>query len=227
MIGIFDSGVGGICAYNRVRELLPYEDIVYLADRRNAPYGTKSEDEIKRLTERNIKTLRSVGAEEILIACCSASSVYHLLDEGDREIATPIIRPAAEIAAKCGRRIAVIATRHTARTGAFRREIARLGDREVYEMAEQELVALVEGGNRDRHINKKCRDYLRDMADRIRRTDADCLILGCTHFSHLAWEIGRLLPRVKIISPAKVGAEEIVRKIMSRDRENGRITYIQ
>ena len=52
MIGVFDSGVGGICAFRRVRELLPREDIVYLADRKNAPYGTKSEDEIKGLERR-------------------------------------------------------------------------------------------------------------------------------------------------------------------------------
>lgn len=225
MIGIFDSGVGGICAYNRVRELMPYEDIVYIADRKNAPYGTKSEEEIKKLTEKNIEILRTLGASEVLIACCSASSVYHLLSEEARAIATPIIRPAV-LEAVGGRRIAVIATRHTATSGAFSRECARVSDAVVFEFDEQALVTLVEAGNRDGHITPLCRDYLRGVADRVSEASADTLILGCTHFSHLEGEIGRLLPKVKIISPARVGAEEIVRKINSRSAERGKITYI-
>lgn len=226
MIGIFDSGVGGICAYRRVRELLPLEDVVYLADKKNAPYGTKDEDEIKRLTEKNIRVLRSLGAEEILIACCTASSVHSLLSEKDREISTPIIGPAAEIAARSGNKIAVIATRHTALSGAFSKEIARHSDKEVFELAEQELVALVEDGNRDGRVDTACRGYLSGLKERIAETGADTLILGCTHFSHLESEIGRLLPKVKIISPARVGAEAIVKKISSRHKENGRVMYL-
>ena len=212
MIGIFDSGVGGFCAYRRVRELLPGEEILYLADTKNAPYGTKTEDEIKRLTEKNIKILRSAGADEILIACCSASSIHHLLSEEDRAASTPIILPASEQAARVGRKIAVIATRHTASSHAFGKAIAELCDTSVTEMAEQELVSLVESGNRDGRIDRNCRRYLRAMAQRIKETEADCLILGCTHFSHLKGEIGRLLPKLKIISPADVGAEVIVNK---------------
>lgn len=212
MIGIFDSGVGGFCAYRRVRELLPGEEILYLADTKNAPYGTKTEDEIKKLTEKNIKILRSAGADEILIACCSASSIHHLLSEEDRAASTPIILPASEQAARVGKKIAVIATRHTATSHAFGKAIAELCDTSVTEMAEQELVSLVESGNRDGRIDRNCRRYLRAMAERIKETEADCLILGCTHFSHLKGEIGRLLPKIKIISPADVGAEVIVNK---------------
>lgn len=226
MIGIFDSGVGGICSYRRVRELLPFEDVVYLADRKNAPYGTKTKDEIKSFTERNIKILRSLGADAVLIACCSASSVYDMLGEEERAVSMPIIRPAAALAARLGSKIAVIATRHTANSGAFGREIKRLSDALVYEMAEQELVTLVEGGSSDGRVSAECRKYLLSLSERVRATGADTLILGCTHFSHLEREIGRLLPKVKIISPARVGAEEIVKKISSRPRESGRVVYL-
>ena len=226
MIGIFDSGVGGICAYRQVRELIPREDIVYLADRRNAPYGIKTKDEILSFTKKNIKILRNMGARAVLIACCSASSIYHLLDPTEREISTPIITPAAALAARLGSKIAVIATRHTANSGAFGREIKRLSDVPVYEMAEQELVTLVEGGSSDGRVSAECRKYLLSLSERVRATGADTLILGCTHFSHLEREIGRLLPKVKIISPARVGAEEIVKKISSRPRESGRVVYL-
>lgn len=225
MIGVFDSGVGGICAFRRVRELMPREDMIYLADRKNAPYGTKSEDEIRALTERNIKLLRGLGAEVVLIACCTASSLHHTLCREAREISIPIIAPAAALAAKVGKKIAVIATNHTATSGAFSREIGRLSDAIVFEMSEQPLVALVEKGSRDGRVTEECREYLRGLRDRISATGADTLILGCTHFSHLEKEIGGLLPRVKIISPARVGAEETVRKINAH-RESGRVTYI-
>lgn len=225
MIGIFDSGVGGICAYREVRDMLPGEDIIYLADRKNAPYGTKTKDEILKFTKKNIRILQNLGAEAVLIACCSASSLFHLLNTEEQKIATPIIKPAAALAAKGGRRIAVIATEHTVRQKAFSSEIAELSKAVVTELAEQGLVALVEGGNRDGRIDNRCKDYLRGMAERVRQADADTLILGCTHFSHLEGEIGRFLPGVRIISPARVGAKEIVKKIKP-SRERGKVVYI-
>ena len=225
MIGVFDSGVGGICAYKYLQEALPTRDIVYLADRKNAPYGTKTEDEILLFTKNNIRILSNLGCEAILIACCSASTVYPRLTEEEKLISLPIITPSARLAAEGGRRITVIATRHTALSGAFRREIASFSDAFVTEMCEQPLVTLVESGNRDGHLSEECTDYLLKMAERIKESKADSLILGCTHFSHLEYEIGRLLPKVRIISPARVGAEELIKKINNR-RENGKIMYI-
>ena len=204
---------------------MPTKDIIYLADRKNAPYGTKTEDEILFLAKNNIGILSNLGCEAILIACCSASTVYPRLTEGEREISLPIISPSARLAAEGGRKITVIATSHTARSGAFRREIARFSNASVTELAEQELVTLVEKGNRDGHLSPECMIYLRSMAERIRASEADSLILGCTHFSHLEREIGRLMPGVRIISPAKVGAEELIMKINNR-RENGKIIYM-
>lgn len=225
MIGVFDSGVGGICAYKHLQEALPTSDIVYLADRKNAPYGTKTEDEILLFTKNNIRLLSDLGCEAILIACCSASTVYQRLTDEEREISLPIITPSARIAAEGGRRITVIATRHTASSGAFKREIAKFSDAFVTEMCEQPLVTYVESGNRDGRLSVECGDYLSAMAERIKESEADSLILGCTHFSHLEYEIGRLLPNVRIISPARVGAEELIKTINNR-RENGKITYI-
>ena len=118
MIGIFDSGVGGLNAYYELKRLLPDEDFIYLSDRKNAPYGTKSEDEIIALTRADIKRLKNAGARKILIACCTASSIHHKLDDEERQISLPIITPAAEIAAKSAKRILVIATEHTAKSSA-------------------------------------------------------------------------------------------------------------
>ena len=226
MIGIFDSGVGGLCAFREVRRLIPREDILYLADRKNSPYGTKSKEEIIALTRADIQRLRSMGARKILIACCTASSIHDRLSESEREIAMPIITPAAKRAAALGRKIAVIATRHTAEGGFFSREIAKFSDAIVTELAEQKLVSLVEGGSRDGRIGDECKRELKKIKDKVREINADVLILGCTHFSHLEGELSRLLPTVKIISPAREGAVALVRSMNTCRVEGGRVTYM-
>lgn len=225
MIGVFDSGVGGLCAFGQLRRAEQRENMLYLADRANAPYGTKNEDEILEFTRKNIRLLSSLGCRRVLIACCSASSVWHRLDAAEREISTPIIRPAARLAASLGGRVTVIATEHTVRMSAFASEIGALSRIPVTEMGEQGLVALVEAGNRDGHVDGVCQEYLRDMTDRILMTGCDTLILGCTHFSHLMGEISGRLPGVRIISPAHVGAVEMMKKISPR-RESGAVGYI-
>ncbi len=225
MTGIFDSGVGGLKAYFELRRLLPREDIIYLADRKNAPYGTKTRDELIALTKKDIERLVGMGAGEILIACCTASTVYGELDEAERAIATPIITPASRVAAE-GKRIAVIATEHTVRSSAFGRGISEFSPScEVFEQAEQRLVALVESGSRDGRLSRECLAELRRIAGWAKEICADTLVLGCTHFSHLELTLGELLPGVRIVSPAKEGAREIAKKIGNLHRENGRTVY--
>jgi glutamate racemase len=161
----------------------------------------------------------------ILIACCSASTVYHRLNEKEREIALPIISPSARLAAEGGRRITVIATRHTASSGAFSREIGRFSDATVCKMAEQGLVALVESGNRDGRVRENCKTYLTAMTERIKESDADTLILGCTHFSHLERELQERC-NITTVSPAREGAIALVNGITKSRTECGRSIYI-
>ena len=225
MIGVFDSGVGGLCAFTELRRLLPKEDIIYLADRKNAPYGTKSRDELIALTKRDIQILRGMGAERILIACCTASTVHQYLNECERGISLPIIAPASRLAARhaC---VYVIATRRTAESGAFSEEIGRYSHSRVIEKAEQELVSLVECGSRDGRISPRCEALLNRISAEVRESGADALVLGCTHFSHLEGEFKKRLSKVEIISPARVGADELYNKIKDKRTENGRNIYL-
>lgn len=225
MIGVFDSGVGGLCAFSELRRLLPREDIIYLADRKNAPYGTKTKEELIALTKKDIQRLREMGVRQILIACCTASTVYSYLDFDEREISLPIITPAAELAAKYGR-VYVIATRHTAESGAFGRAIRHFGGSLVIESAEQELVRLVESGSRDGRLSRACECEIDRIAEDIKRANAEALVLGCTHFTHLEGEFKKRLSGVKIISPAKLGAYALYEKIKDKRAENGRNIYM-
>lgn len=202
MIGVLDSGRGGLVAYKELRRLMPRVDITYLADRKNAPYGNKSPGEILRLTECGIRRLSDTGCEIILIACCTASSLHNLLPEELRNISIPIITPTARLC-RDSRSVLVIATEHTVRSGAFSKEIKHFSDASVREIPMQPLVNLIEWG-RD---TKGAVDEITKMCD-----GCDTLILGCTHFSHLFGDLRAKLPEVKILSPAHIGANE-VRKI--------------
>ena len=208
MIGVFDSGVGGLTALSELRKLLPRADIIYLADRENAPYGTKGEEELSRLVKSDIDRLLDMGAEKILVACCTASTVIHLLPQYANDAAIPIIEPAARAAASLAEngRIAVIATKRTVSSHAFRRSAQKLGDFCVCEWEAQRLVSLVESGERDGSLSPEASKYLDELLYPIREYAPDALILGCTHFPHLEAEIGARLPKVKLINPSREGA---------------------
>ncbi len=96
MIGVFDSGAGGLFALAELRSLSPSADIVCFADRKNAPYGTKKKDELISLVTSGIDTLLAEGCSEVLMACCTASTVWELLPMRQRAVSVPIIVPTAE-----------------------------------------------------------------------------------------------------------------------------------
>ena len=216
-----------MCAYNEVRRLLPLEDIIYLADKKNAPYGTKSKEELIELTKKDIKRLCELGADTILIACCTASTVHSCLDGREREISLPIITPAAEVASGFNS-VMVIATKYTAESGAFSKAVSKLSETCVLEFAEQRLVSLVEGGCRDGLINAECKSEIDRICCTAKELKAEALVLGCTHFTHLEEEFRRRLSGVRIISPAKEGAGALVKRIKAGpSTERGRITYTE
>ena len=95
MTGIFDSGVGGLVSLKKLRELCPFEDIIYLEDRKNAPYGIKGNEEIKNIVKSNIDRLTALGADRVLIACCTASCLLPTLGKDYESRAREIVKPAA------------------------------------------------------------------------------------------------------------------------------------
>jgi glutamate racemase len=227
MIGVFDSGAGGLTAITEIRKINPSVDVCFFADYKNAPYGTKSERELIRLVKDDVSRLLSAGAENILMACCTASTVHQYLPDGMKKITMPIIAPAAREAAHVTRlgRIGVIATAATVRSGRFSKELFRYGSvKDVFELPTQELVSLVECGASDSHISKRNRELLYNILKPIKSFGIDTLILGCTHFSHLEREIGSCLPGVKTVNASKIGAKEIIKRNFGYGK--GKIVYL-
>ena len=231
MIGVFDSGVGGFNALYELRQRLPFADITYFADEANAPYGTKNEDELITLAERDVGLLKNLGATHVLIACCTASTVYERLGNEYKENVIPIISPTVRMLKKF-QRVTVIATEATVRSHAFSKEIKRENPLcEVLEMPMQELVFEIEAGSRDGKISYRCEKILADISVAAKDFSSEAIVLGCTHFSHLEREIQRKIPEISVISPAREGALALTRIIKEKNkgflRECGRTVYIR
>ena len=91
MVGLFDSGSGGLNTVRYIKENAPDVDLVYLIDRARAPYGIKTEKELVGITSENIERLLDMGATRVLIACCTASTVHPQLSHGLKIISIPIV----------------------------------------------------------------------------------------------------------------------------------------
>lgn len=228
MIGVFDSGEGGVNVLCEIKKRAPWMDVCFLADRKNAPYGTKSREELIELVSRDIERLLLMGAEKILMACCTASTVYPFLDAKLRRVALPIILPTAEAAAAATNngRVSVIATAATVRAGAFNSALSSYGSvKQVFEFQIQNLVGMVESGISDECATDAERAEIRRLILPIKESGADTLILGCTHFSRLKRIIGSSLPGVRIISSSLEGAIEMLKNSPCRGR--GETIYIE
>lgn len=228
MIGVFDSGLGGLTAVRELRRFMPGADICYLGDVKNAPYGTKSENELTRLVKSDIDRLEKKGADRILIACCTASTVYPLLDSKQREISVPIIEPTAKRAAAVTEsgRIGIIATERTTASHAFADAVKRyLPKADITELATQELVLLTESGECDGFASKKAIEQIHRILEPIKYSKADTLILGCTHFPYLEEIIGEYLSGVRIVSSSREGAKALA-SISPHTEGTGKIEFL-
>ncbi len=202
-LGIFDSGEGGYNLLRHARLRNNRDDVIFLCDRANSPYGTKREYELRHIVEENIATLKRMGAEKIIIACCTACTVYR--DLADTEEVYPILGLAARVAERVSKReVAVIATGATVRSGEFARQI---NGRRVRQIEAQPLVSMIDGGVRDGDMPREASEYLDRLVTRAE--GADTLVLGCTHFSSVKEylrRVGRRHGIERIVDAAAVGA---------------------
>jgi glutamate racemase len=213
VIGVFDSGVGGISVLNEIRRQLPDADLLYLADRANAPYGERGLTEVRRLAESCVRYLLAEGAEMIVVACntASAAALNHLrsLHPHVRFVGMePAIKPAAAIT-RSGV-IGVLATTATYQGELFSSLLGRLsGAIEVVAIACPGWASAVEEGRMDTPVTHR---LIEDGLAPVLRRGADTLVLGCTHYPFLHSMIRQLAgPQVAIIDPAPAVARQVAR----------------
>ncbi|CAM3669704.1 glutamate racemase [Deinococcus saxicola] len=187
-IGVFDSGVGGLSVLTELRQLLPHEDFIYLADTAHIPYGARPGEEIRTLTEAAVAELHSRGAKAVVVACNTASafSLEHLRARFEMPIIglVPALKPAVA-ATKTGV-VGVLATPGTLRGTLLQDVIHTFADPagvRVLTAVSAELVPLVEAGQAN---GERTRQVLRETLNPLAEAGADQLVLGCTHYPFLA-----------------------------------------
>jgi glutamate racemase len=183
MIGIFDSGVGGMTVARAVETLLPDLQIIYYGDLARTPYGNKSPETIIEYAINNTEFLLDHGAQAIIIACNSASSVASEIlrqkfDIPIFEVITPAVEQA--VAATSSGNIGVIGTRATIRSEIYDKKIKQKApELRVFSIACPLLVPLVEEGWIDTRETKM---ILRKYLAPLKQKQIDTLVLGCTHY---------------------------------------------
>lgn len=213
-IGIFDSGVGGLCIFREIRKYIPNESITYLADSSNCPYGSRHPDETLSLARKNIEFLLSRNCKLIVIACNTVTAVAIDMLRSEYDVPFVGMEPAIKPAALHTRtkKVGVLATENTFNGKLFRQTFARYTNGiDVFIQPGHGLVELVEQGNQE---SSKARllleGYLTPMMDK----GADTIVLGCTHYPFYKKMIKDITNgSVRIIDPSDAVAAQTKRML--------------
>jgi len=203
VIGVFDSGFGGLTVLRELRKVLPGADYLYFGDTAHLPYGAKSVRTVAKYAIASAQFLEQRGIEMLVIACNTATALA--LGEIRAAVKVPVvgvIEPGAQRAAQISRtrKAAVIATEATVASHAYRRALQELG-LEATEKACPLFVPLVEEGWVEHPVTEQVAHiYL----DEVLRGPADTMVLGCTHYPLLTPLLRRVVPaRVRLVDSAE------------------------
>ncbi|MBW7571605.1 glutamate racemase [Caproiciproducens faecalis] len=183
-IGVFDSGLGGLTAVKELLSIMPNENIIYFGDTGRVPYGSRSRETITKYAAQDTAFLESKNVKMIIAACGTVSSVASGIGESLSLPYTGVLKPTAIAAAASTRnkKIGVIATTATIRSGSYRRELSAIDPEiEVFDRDCPLFVPLVENGwiaENEEVTRLVAQRYLTPL----RESGIDTLIMGCTHY---------------------------------------------
>lgn len=208
-IGIFDSGIGGTSIFKEIHALLPYENCIYLADSRNAPYGNKSEEVILQLSIKNTEHLLNQGCKIIVVACNTATTNAISYLRANYTVPFIGIEPAIKPAALSSqtKAVGILATKGTLSSALFHKttDLYAKGIKVIEQIGEG-IVPLIETGQLESDQMKSLLDiYLEPML----KANIDYLVLGCTHYPYLIPMLSKMLPKhIKIIDSGLAVAKQ-------------------
>jgi len=226
-IGIFDSGVGGLSVAQKIRELLPNENLIYIADSFHAPYGDKSEEFIIQRSNLLTRFLVEQGAKIIVVACNTAtvSTIRKLRDTFDLPIVgiEPGVKPAAE-SSQTGV-IGILATERTLKSESFN-QLAKRFDKTT-RVETQACPGFVEQVERLELNNEKTIELVNHHIHTLLDKGVDTIVLGCTHYPFLLPLIKKATPKNMIIIDTGLAVAKEVRRrlneqeLLSTQNTNG------
>lgn len=217
MIGVFDSGFGGLSILKYFLRDLPEYNYIYLGDNARAPYGIRSQETIYKYTEQAVDFLFKQDCRLIIIACNTASSQalrkiqqeYLPAHYPDRRV-LGVILPVVEEVSKNEKfkKVGVIGTRATIESGSYSRELKKINPKlEVLESAAPLLVPLIEEG----WIKKpETKMILKKYLHPLKTKQVQALVLACTHYPFLLDEIRRVMTKkCQVYNPGKIIAKSL------------------
>jgi len=217
-VGIFDSGVGGLSVLRAVREFMPEQDILYLADQAHVPYGPRPLLQVREFAEGITRFLLDRGAGLIVVACnaASAASLHYLRNTfpGVPFVGMePAVKPAAE-QTRSGV-VGVLATPATFQGALYASVLERFArDVTVLQDTCPGLVAEVESGNLE---GDAVREILTNALSPMLQAGIDTVVLGCTHYPFVIPLIQEIAgPGVRVIDPAPAIARQ-TRRLLSQN----------
>jgi len=224
-IGIMDSGIGGLTVLKECLNRLPAHEYLYYADSSNAPYGTKSKEEVYQLTKSVVDYLIEQGAEIIVIACNTATSASVAQLRRSYQIPIigmePAIKPA--LAAADNKRVLVAATGLTLHQQKFRDLMDALdAHSQVDNIDLTELVAFAEAGNFERNI---IIPFLKAKLANFNLEIYGSVVLGCTHFPLFSRYFAEIFPVGTVIVDGAVGTVNRVREFVTFASQTPSITF--
>ncbi len=210
-IAILDSGLGGLTVWREVRRLLPDESLVYLGDGANCPYGNKSPDEIKKLTDAAVQELLKHDVKMIVVACNTATAAaIDFLRAKYQDLPIVGMEPAVKPACLTTRTgvIGVVATERSLDGDLFQNTARRYGEHiEVLTAVGDGFVELVE---EDRESTPEAEIAVRRVIEPLLERGSDRIVLGCTHYPFLLPMIERIVgDRAEIIDPSPAVARRV------------------
>ncbi len=214
-IGMFDSGVGGISVLREAVRMMPHERFLFFGDTKNAPYGTKSRDQVLALSRNAAKMLLDKGCKAILIACntaTSASAASLRAEYPDLPIIAmePALKPAS-LLHKDGV-VLSLATPGTLSGEKYRHLFARFGEGVV----SLPCPGLMEFAERGELTGQRLHTYLERLFTPYLQENVEAVVLGCTHYVFLKPEIAAFFPGVPLIDGNQGTVHQLIRRLSEK-----------
>jgi len=195
-IGFLDSGIGGITVLHQAMKMLPPDEYIYFADTLNAPYGTKTRDEVRTLVFNAVDFIVSLGVRAVVVACNTATSVA--IEDLRRRYSIPIIgmepavKPAVEKTGGTHKRVLVTATPLTLKEEKLKNLIDRIDNEHIVDLLP--LPGLVEFAEKFEFRESIVTEYLRREFASLDMSCYGTIVLGCTHFLFYRNIIKKIIP---------------------------------
>lgn len=207
LVGLFDSGLGGLTVLRQVHKLYPHTPCLYLGDTARVPYGQRSKDDIRRIAAEVVRWVRMQGVDVMVMACNTSNALA--FDVAVAEAGVPVLGLIDSVAAELASdNVGVLATPATAASGAYRRALhASRPSARVVEVGCPAFVPLIEAGDLQAEaLRTAAREYLTPLME----AGVDTIVLGCTHYPLLRPLLADLLPPdTQLVDPAKATAQRL------------------